>query len=104
VPCCVGWTYARVKTDGAVIPCCKTDKMPLGNLYQKDFLSLWTDQPYREFRAKALTTSKRDSYFDSIACLVACDNLGQNIATQQRLAKLTAEQKEALKKSGLPEL
>jgi hypothetical protein len=104
IPCCVGWTYARVKTDGAIIPCCKADKMPLGNLYRQDFRSIWADDPYREFRGKALTTSKRDAYFEPIACLVACDNLGQNIATQRRLENLSESEIEALKKSGLPEL
>ncbi len=104
VPCCVAWTYARVKTDGSVIPCCKADKMPLGNLYQHDFRSIWTNELYRQFRTTALTTSKRDPFFAPIACLVACDNLGQNIATQQRLAQLTPEQQEALKKNKLPEV
>ena len=69
-----------------------------------DFRSIWTDEPYRQFRTTALTTSKRDPFFAPIACLVACDNLGQNIATQQRLAQLTLEQQEALKKSKLPEI
>jgi len=99
VPCCIGWTYARVKTDGAVIPCCKADKMPLGNLYDNDFAGVWTSAPYREFRVKALTTSKHDPYFKPIGCLIACDNLGQNIDTQQRLETLSDKQRTALKNS-----
>lgn len=107
IPCCVGWTYARVKTDGAVIPCCKADKMPLGNLYQQRFLDLWTDDPYREFRAKALKVSKRDPYFTPIGCLIACDNLGQNMQMQERLENLTADERAALRqveKKGFGEL
>ncbi|HPQ70313.1 MAG TPA: radical SAM protein [bacterium] len=107
LPCCVGWTYARVKTDGAVIPCCKADKMPLGNLHQQRFLDLWTDEPYREFRAKALTLSKRDKFFAPIGCLIACDNLGQNVQTQERLETLTADERAALRnveKKGFGEL
>ena len=99
LPCCVGWTYARVKTDGAVIPCCKADRMPLGNLHEKDFVSIWTDAPYREFRRKALTDSKKDPYFDPIGCLVACDNLGQNVDTQQRLQELSEKEIAALRQA-----
>ena len=107
VPCCIGWIYARVKTDGAVIPCCKGDRMPLGNLYKQDFLSIWTSPEYMDFRQKALELSKKDPFFDPIDCMAACDNLGHNLAVAERLAKLAPELRQKLsepEKEGFGEL
>ncbi len=81
--------------------------MPLGNLHRQRFLDLWTDEPYREFRAKALTLSKRDKFFAPIGCLIACDNLGQNVQTREHLETLTADERAALRnveKKGFGEL
>jgi radical SAM superfamily enzyme YgiQ (UPF0313 family)/uncharacterized Fe-S cluster-containing radical SAM superfamily protein len=96
VPCCIGWTYARVKTDGSVIPCCKADRMPMGNLLERPFAEVWQGVDYATFRRTALTTSKHDAYFAPIACALACDNLGHNLATQERLQKLTEAQRALL--------
>jgi radical SAM superfamily enzyme YgiQ (UPF0313 family)/wyosine [tRNA(Phe)-imidazoG37] synthetase (radical SAM superfamily) len=96
-PCCIGWTYARVKTDASVIPCCKADDLPLGNLQTADFRAIWGNAAYAEFRRRALTQSKRDPYFAPIDCAAACDNLGHNLATQERLQKLTDDQRRLLR-------
>lgn len=91
VPCAIGWTYARVKTDGSVIPCCKADDLPLGNLHEADFPTIWTGEAYAEFRRTALTTAKSDAYFAAIGCYQACDNLGHNLDSRDRVAALTEQ-------------
>jgi len=97
IPCAIGWTYARVKTDGSVIPCCKADDLPLGNLFRNDFQTIWTGPAYAHFRRTALTTPKSDPYFAPIDCYAACDNLGHNLATRERLAEMTTQQREWLR-------
>jgi MoaA/NifB/PqqE/SkfB family radical SAM enzyme len=96
LPCLVGWTYARLLTSGDVIPCCKGDEMPMGNLHEMDFLGIWASDSYREFRQKAKTLPKDDCYFEPINCLAACDNLGQNLGTLERLKNLNPAQSKAL--------
>ena len=96
LPCLVGWTYARLLTTGEVIPCCKGDDAPMGNIIKGGFKTVWTAATYREFREKAKTLPKDDPYFDPIQCLVACDNLGQNLGTMERLKKLNDQSKKAL--------
>jgi radical SAM superfamily enzyme YgiQ (UPF0313 family)/MoaA/NifB/PqqE/SkfB family radical SAM enzyme len=96
LPCLVGWNYARLLTNGDVIPCCKADDMALGNLYQDDFLKIWTAEKYRTFRAKAKDLPKDDPFFTPIGCLSACDNLGMNLGSMERIENLTDEEKEAL--------
>ena len=96
LPCLVGWTYARLLTNGDVIPCCKGDDAPMGNIKDGGFKSVWTCDNYREFRQKAKTLPKDDPYFDPIQCLVACDNLGQNLRTLSRLKEINEEEKHAL--------
>lgn len=99
IPCAIGWTYARVKTDGSVIPCCKADDLPLGNLYRNDLQTIWTSPAYARFRHTSLTTPKSDPYFAPIDCYAACDNLGHNLATRERLAKMTTQQLEWLRQA-----
>jgi radical SAM superfamily enzyme YgiQ (UPF0313 family)/wyosine [tRNA(Phe)-imidazoG37] synthetase (radical SAM superfamily) len=106
LPCNIGWTYVRIGTDGAVLPCCKGKRMPMGNLNEKDLLTIWTSQPYAEFRDKAMNCPKDDPYFHSIECLKACDNLGMILKTTETLDKLSDDQKQALlniEKSGVDE-
>ena len=96
LPCLVGWTYARLLTDGSVIPCCKGDDMPLGNLSDGDFKSIWTSLGYRDFRTRAKQLPKDAPFFKPIDCLSACDNLGQNLQTLERLKNLSDYEKGAL--------
>jgi len=97
LPCLIGWTYTRLLTDGNLIPCCKGDNMLMGNIKEEGFKKVWTSEKYSEFRAKAKTIKKDDPFFDPINCLVACDNLGQNLMTLERIRNLDKNRKEALK-------
>ena len=100
LPCTVGWTYARVLTNGDVIPCCKADDMPLGNLHENTFREIWTGERYREFRIKARDLSKRNPFFEPIQCLKACDNLGMNRNTNDRIEKLSKPERDVLEDAG----
>ena len=87
VPCTVGWTYARVRVNGDVIPCCKADKSVFGNLKKDSFSNIWESSIYSEFRQKSKNLSKEDLYFHSINCYKSCDNIGMNINTHLKLQK-----------------
>jgi MoaA/NifB/PqqE/SkfB family radical SAM enzyme len=79
IPCYAGWTVARVTADGGVCPCCKADRMPLGNIYRDSFSSIWYGAKYNKFRRKAKLLSKRDAYFSAISCWRVCDNWIDNV-------------------------
>ena len=79
IPCTIGWTYARILPKGDVIPCCKAHKKPLGNINENMFGEIWNSTKYNEFREKAKTLKKSNSYFKKINCYKSCDNLGMNI-------------------------
>ena len=100
IPCTVGWTYARVLANGKVIPCCKAGDHPLGDLNEKSFYKIWNDAIYGEFRRMALTQKKCHPYFARILCYRACDNLGQNRITAQRLEALSPMAKALMTVSG----
>lgn len=96
-PCTVGWTYARVLTSGDVIPCCKADKVVLGNLNESSLREIWCSKKFQEFRLNARDLAKTDPYFDKIRCLDACDNYGTNLEVFEKLKSLSDDEKEALK-------
>ena len=83
IPCYIGWYYARILTDGSVIPCCKAVKLPLGSLYKTDFSSIWHSSPYEEFRLKAKNLPKNDKYFSTLNCIKSCDNWGMNLEIEK---------------------
>jgi MoaA/NifB/PqqE/SkfB family radical SAM enzyme len=97
IPCTVGWVYTRVLVDGTVIPCCRGVKKPLGNLHEKPFGAIWTDEAYREFRHKALTLKKSDPYFEPIGCYKMCDNLSMIQEVAHRLEQLSETDRAALR-------
>ena len=96
MPCYVGWIYARVLTNGDVIPCCKAHLFPLGNLYQNSFKGTWFSDRYNEFRRKAKKLKKSDPYFKKIECYKGCDNLGMNLELHRRIKNLSFFQKKRI--------
>jgi len=89
MPCYVGWTYARILTNGDVIPCCKAHLFPLGNLYKNTFKNIWFSEKYNEFRKNAKKLNKSDAYFKSIKCYKGCDNLGMNLELHKKIKNLS---------------
>ena len=79
VPCTVGWNYARVRVDGTLIPCCKGEKLPMGNLIDEGLGPIWLGERMSVFRKMTRSSSKSDPYFEHIGCQRGCDNLGMNM-------------------------
>jgi len=96
IPCYVGWIYARILTDGSVIPCCKAHLFPLGNLYKNSFKDIWFSKKYNEFREKAKKLKKSNPYFKRIECYKECDNLGMNLELHKRIKDLSFFQKKRI--------
>lgn len=50
------WHSCVVTWDGKVVPCCfdKDASFVMGDLQEKDFSSIWHDEPYQRFRASLL--------------------------------------------------
>lgn len=84
-PCYIGWYYARVLTNGDVLPCCKASAHPLGNVLRETFTAIWNSPAYKEFRLKAKHLTKDAAYFSRINCLKSCDNRGMNLDLCKRL-------------------
>jgi len=93
MPCYVGWIYARILTNGDVIPCCKAHMFPLGNLYEYSFKDIWFSRKYNKFREKAKILKKSDPYFKKVGCYKGCDNLGMNLELHRRIRDLSFFQK-----------
>ncbi len=93
MPCYIGWVYARILTNGDVIPCCKAHLFPLGNLYENSFKDIWFSNRYNEFRRKAKKLKKSDPYFKEIKCYNGCDNLGMNLEIHRKIKVLSFFQK-----------
>ncbi|MCX6354530.1 MAG: radical SAM protein [Candidatus Aureabacteria bacterium] len=74
IPCYMGWAECRVLANGDVVPCCKGDKFPLGNILEKRFDAIWFSPAYGEFRKRAMTLAKSDRYFAKINCAKVCDD------------------------------
>ena len=96
MPCYVGWIYARILTNGNVIPCCKAHLLPLGNLYKDPFERIWFSEKYNEFREKAKNMKKSNPYFKKIECYNGCDNLGINLELHRNIKKLSFFQKKRI--------
>ena len=102
MPCYVGWIYARILTNGDVVPCCKAHLFPLGNLYKDSFKKIWFSKEYNEFRQKAKKLKKSDPYFNKIECYKECDNLGMNLKFHKVIKELSPLQKKHyMKKQGV---
>ena len=91
VSCYMGWYYARVLTDGNVIPCCKAAELPLGNLHKTDFSRIWHSSSYEEFRFKAKNLPKSDKYFSKLNCIKSCDNWGMNLGIEKTIKEFAGK-------------
>ncbi|MDD5669199.1 MAG: radical SAM protein [Candidatus Omnitrophica bacterium] len=109
LPCYAGWTYSRVLSTGEVIPCCKSQGKPLGNINLEDFPRIWNSEKYREFRDMAKNACKSEEYFRPINCFKSCDNVGMNLEIRDSLlrgksvpAEEKPEERSEQGSSGLP--
>ncbi|MBU1864370.1 MAG: radical SAM protein [Candidatus Omnitrophica bacterium] len=88
LPCYAGWDFARILTNGNVIPCCKGYLRPLGNIYKDSFKTIWMSRRYDEFRKKGKSLKKSDPYFKEFECLKGCDNYGRNVEISRKLCTM----------------
>jgi MoaA/NifB/PqqE/SkfB family radical SAM enzyme len=103
VPCTIGWTYSRVRVSGEVIPCCKGHLHPLGSLHEQTFSQIWFGAAHDELRRMGKHHAKSHPYFARIGCYRSCDNVGNNLETEARLAGLDPARRAALQScTGLP--
>ncbi|MDD5557607.1 MAG: radical SAM protein [bacterium] len=86
IPCYIGWAACRVLANGNVVPCCKADRNPLGNIFEERFSRIWFSRRYDGFRERALRLPKSDRYFARIACARICDNWCLNTSIHRRYA------------------
>ena len=96
MPCYVGWIYARILTNGDVIPCCKAHLFSLGSLYEDSFKDIWFSKKYNKFREKAKKLKKSNPYFKKIECYKECDNVGMNLELHRRIKDLSFFQKKRI--------
>jgi MoaA/NifB/PqqE/SkfB family radical SAM enzyme len=78
MPCYVAWDTVRILANGDVASCLKSDKTPIGNLFQHNFRELWNSPQEQQFRYNAVHLPKSDPFFVKTLCYKTCDNLGDN--------------------------
>jgi len=98
MPCYIGWLFSRILADGSVNFCLKAHRIPVGNIYAHDFLSIWNGKKQQEFRKRALCASKDDVFFSfignnpssKVGCFRSCDDLARNINLYKKIQSLTS--------------
>ena len=103
-PCTIGWTFLRVMPDGKVASCLKSHRIPIGNINDERLPELWNNGKQREFRRKTNVLKKLDPWFSNIGndpsakcgCEKSCDDLGRNLAMNDRLKTLGRHEKTLL--------
>ncbi|MDD5119813.1 MAG: radical SAM protein [Candidatus Omnitrophica bacterium] len=86
IPCYSGWVFLRLRANGDLNSCLKSHKIPIGNIYNESFLSIWNNASQQEFRRKCLALPKDKEYFKvfgngnsaGIGCRRSCDNIFSN--------------------------
>ena len=88
LPCQIGWFYTIIRANGDVIPCCKGQDIPMGNIYENAFEDIWFSDTYRTFRRMSKSQPKTDPYFRPMKCLKMCDNIGMLQKIENKMARL----------------
>jgi len=88
VQCSIGWFYTIVRANGDVIPCCKGQNRPMGNIKETAFKEIWAAKRYEVFRAKAKVLPKSDPYFIPFNCYKMCDNVGMLCRIDKEMRRL----------------
>lgn len=85
IPCYAGWVFLRLRANGDLNSCLKSHRIPIGNIYENDFSSIWNNPLQQEFREKGLSLPRDKSYFwmmgscdDDRGCRCMCDNIKVN--------------------------
>jgi MoaA/NifB/PqqE/SkfB family radical SAM enzyme len=70
-PCYVTWIHARIRVDGAAMPCGRY-RLPLGNVFEDGFGAVWSGPGFRAFRRRTLTRSGVASLAGECDCSYCC--------------------------------
>ncbi len=111
IPCNIGWNFSRILADGNVNACLKAHRIPVGNIHEESFRSIWNGRLQKEFRQKTRTADVTDPFFtmigndegtqvSQIGCHRGCDDIDRNRRLQKRLEKLSLAQRLILKGVG----
>jgi MoaA/NifB/PqqE/SkfB family radical SAM enzyme len=82
-PCYSGWVFLRLRANGDLNSCLKAHRIPIGNIYKDNFLSIWNNDAQKDFRRKSLSLPRDREFFrligngnnGSIGCRRSCDNM-----------------------------
>lgn len=86
MPCYACWFYSRIKVDGTVVPCGRSD-VALGNLVTQRFADIWNGESYRRERRKLLAEHGR-RYLDQVADCEACSYARDNMRVHRIIRRL----------------
>jgi len=83
IPCYAGWTFLRLRANGDFNSCLKSHRIPIGNIYKDNSLSIWNNFLQQEFRMNSLKFPKNKEYFrfmgnsnnKDVGCKRICDNI-----------------------------
>ncbi len=67
IPCYVGWLFAMIMADGAVLPCCHCFSL-MGNANNQPFKQIWESDAYTEFRKSTLCLPKTKAAVPDCRC------------------------------------
>ncbi len=95
--CTTGWLFARVGADGAVTPCLKGHRIPVGNLSAQTFKKIWNGARQQVFRRRALAPKPggllrrigNDPACEACGCHRGCDDLGRIVHLDQKKKSLS---------------
>lgn len=100
-PCYIGHLFARIMPDGNVNSCLKAHRVPVGNIYEQTFSSIWSGTRQKLFRRKSSVCQKTDLFFSLIGnnadvecgCYKSCDDIARNLYMHKRLMELNVFEK-----------
>lgn len=95
-PCLAGWAFSRIMADGAVAPCLKAHRAPVGNVYNEDFSEIWKGEAQNQFRLKSASGKYNDPLFGQIGnnalgelgCEKICDDMGRNRDLMRKIKEM----------------
>ena len=82
-PCYVGWTYAMILANGAVMPCCYCG-VAMGNINDDSFKNIWFGDRYNRFRKVAADLPVSRLGVEGCKCFNNCGSTPDNIKIMKR--------------------
>ena len=99
-PCLVGWTEARVDSQGDLLICSRCGTEAVGNVLQEPLETVWYSRQLNEFRRMSLGASLAIPYVDRRVCAVQCHLTAQNVEIMEQLRDLPPSERSLLEDVG----